>query len=771
MANETQQGDLRLYQELLDRGHDLAWTGNWEEAATLYRRAIEMRSDDPDAYIDLGLALYESGRFSQALDAYKGALRADPTNVNALKKIAEIYAKQGDKLKAASTYLMLADGYMQARQPIEAVRAWQQVVRYDPMNRVAYRRLADAYSRGRRNDLAAQATIALARVYSEEGDKQAAIQLAEEAIDLQPDFTPAHQLLAMLQDSPTTQAAVGTGHLSGTRGLRGRTGLLRRGSTTGPLDMDILELDNVEEARVKARPEREETGPSPAELAQQRALARLAEAFFEGESVDLTIEALKAKAIDLQTRGLVDEAARTFEDIIDAGGESEDVYFALGSLYKMMLRFDDAIEVFERVVESKEYSMAAYFSIGQCYQSQGRADEARLAFHQALDALDLRRVEYEQVDEVIAIYEGLADAYEAKGDREQAEHFTNVLAEFLATHGWDDKLREVHARMGVVGVEGFGDILESENDQAVLAAIEAAKQYHQKHRVRGAIDELYSVLTLAPYYLPLHLLLADLYLEDGRPEDAVAKLVMVAEVYLARANLSQGIQVLNRALEIAPTDQNVRGRVIDLSIKHGEIDAALKHYLQLADGFYQLAQGERAIEKLNEALRLAPRGNPDNAWGLQIQRRLGDMHMQRLDWRRATTAFEAIHSARPDDLDVAQQLISLYYRQGADDRALGMLETTSDRLFELKGPQETLKFLQAQSSQRPEDVKLLDFIGKVYQALEDPEMAAKVWERAVELWVRQGETVQAAALLRRMIALHTRQEKRYRAMLDHLLKQ
>ena len=41
----------------------------------------------------------------------------------------------------------------------------------------------------------------------------------------------------------------------------------------------------------------EHGGPSPTEIAQQRALARLAEAFFDGDSVDLSIEASKAQAI------------------------------------------------------------------------------------------------------------------------------------------------------------------------------------------------------------------------------------------------------------------------------------------------------------------------------------------------------------------------------------------------------------------------------------------------------------------------------------------
>ncbi|MBA3534361.1 MAG: hypothetical protein H0T73_20765, partial [Ardenticatenales bacterium] len=91
--------------------------------------------------------------------------------------------------------------------------------------------------------------------------------------------------------------------------------------------------------------------------------------------------------------------------------------------------------------------------------------------------------------------------------------------------------------------------------------------------------------------------------------------------------------------------------------------------------------------------------------------------------------------------------------------------------FETVGNIETLKFIQQQAKQRPEDLNIAKFMGEVQKLLGDNEGAAKSWERAVELLVRKGERSQASALLRQMIVLKSRQEKRYRTMLDHLTKQ
>ena len=82
--------------------------------------------------------------------------------------------------------------------------------------------------------------------------------------------------------------------------------------------------------------------------------------------------------------------------------------------------------------------------------------------------------------------------------------------------------------------------------------------------------------------------------------------------------------------------------MIGLLISHGEIDQALDHYLILADSYYHLAQIDRAREVYQEALKLAPRGAPEKRWQVRILHKIGDIDMQRVDWKRAIEAYEQI---------------------------------------------------------------------------------------------------------------------------------
>src|SRR5690349_2756580 len=97
-------GNGQRYQEWLQRGHDLAWQGQWRDAATAYQQAIRFIDNEPIAHVSLGLALYEVGDLPAALAAYQRAAELNPGEVAALQKIAEIHAQQGNSPQAATAF-------------------------------------------------------------------------------------------------------------------------------------------------------------------------------------------------------------------------------------------------------------------------------------------------------------------------------------------------------------------------------------------------------------------------------------------------------------------------------------------------------------------------------------------------------------------------------------------------------------------------------------------------------------------------------------------
>ncbi len=81
--------------------------GETERAAGLFRRAGEIRPDDPAAPFNMGRALEELGRAGEAADAYRDALRIDPRHAVVLSNLGNL-AMAGGETEAAEDYFRRA---------------------------------------------------------------------------------------------------------------------------------------------------------------------------------------------------------------------------------------------------------------------------------------------------------------------------------------------------------------------------------------------------------------------------------------------------------------------------------------------------------------------------------------------------------------------------------------------------------------------------------------------------------------------------------------
>ena len=58
-------GRNEAFQQAMNKGHSAAWDQDWERAADFYRQALEEDPDNPQAFINLGLALFELQEYEE----------------------------------------------------------------------------------------------------------------------------------------------------------------------------------------------------------------------------------------------------------------------------------------------------------------------------------------------------------------------------------------------------------------------------------------------------------------------------------------------------------------------------------------------------------------------------------------------------------------------------------------------------------------------------------------------------------------------------------
>jgi Flp pilus assembly protein TadD len=78
--------------------------GDTAQAVEHFRQSVQLRSDDPDARINLGCALYAQGQYEDALQEFKFALDYYPDDPQLHFNLGEAYSAMGYLQAARSEY-------------------------------------------------------------------------------------------------------------------------------------------------------------------------------------------------------------------------------------------------------------------------------------------------------------------------------------------------------------------------------------------------------------------------------------------------------------------------------------------------------------------------------------------------------------------------------------------------------------------------------------------------------------------------------------------
>lgn len=745
-------GNNETFQEAMQTAADAAWDQDWDGAISAYQEALEHSPDDVNALSGLGLAYSSVGRVKDALEAYERAADLEPDDPVLLERIGQLQEQLGHGEAASRVYLACADCYLNQQQATHlALERWRDATRAWPDCVQAHAQLLRCYQQGGQVQKAVAECLALARIYRSRGQVDHAAQVCEHALKLDPHNSKVLGVLDGLhQQEPPVSEEVGE-----------EEGEPPAEVVEEPPSPDDLDL-------VSPEVEAEDRG-SPVDLARQKALSDLAESFFEEEAETRApagvppmkraeIDGLLGRAIDFQTRGEIEQAIDAYERAIRAGADRPAVHFNLGLLYQEKLRFEAAISEFERAVPDGEYKLGSCFALGECYRAKGRVDQALEHFIEVLKIVDMATVQRDHADDLIQLYEHLADGYVAMGDRDQALEFTNSLVTFLSEKGWEDKVIEARRRLDELA-EGkatisLAEVLANPSAESILESIALSQEYTKRGMFYTALEECYSALRVSPCYLPTHRQIAQVLLGMGKVENAVAKFVSIAGTYLARGNFRRAAAMFKRGLKLSPMDTTVRAKLIDMLVSHGEIEEALENYLTLADSYYNLAQMDRAREVYQEALRLAPRGDPRRRWKVRILHKIGDIDMQRVDWKRATDVYRQIRKIAPEDERARMTLVGLYHRLGRSAQAMAELDELL-KIHRQRGQTERIfAILGDMVKERPDDIPLRTRLAQAYLDAGETDQALEHLDKLGDLQLEAGKVEDAKLTVRAIIALN-----------------
>ena len=762
------------FQKAMSEGHSAAWDQEWEKAAAAYQKALNEFPYHPKALSSLGLAYYELQRYEDSLQAYQKAVEAAPDDPMPLEKVGQLSERLGNIKEAIAAFMHAAELYVKTQDTEKALENWVRVTQLDSDHVVARSYLAMVHERLGHTPQATAEYLAVASLYQRSGNGAKAADMVGRALRLRPNNPEVRQAELMLKSGQLLPKP------------------MRPQGGTGPLRM--AQIKKLE------APKNDDTGLDPIAEARKKALTRLAEVLFdlseEAGSNAVSKHGMQAivrgtgqlnlkqserskimlhigQAIDAQTKEQDEQAAEELDKALAAGFTDPSLYYDLGFLRSKADRSEVAMRHLQVAVKAEDYALGSRLLMGDIQRKQERLADAVVDYMEALKIADSLVVPAEEAAEIRQLYEPLIEAQAHETDTKKLEQLCDNINQLLLRPNWRSQVTQAREQLPKSG-EGMpsmplAEIMTQAQSGQVIEAVTKVRQLARAGHLRSAMDEAFESFKYAPTYLPLHALVGDLLIQEGRTQDAIAKYTVVAQAYSVRGEAAQAVNLLRRIVQVSPMDLAARTRLIDQLAARGLVDEAIAEYLDLADIYYRLAELDMARKTYTTALRLAQQGGANRAWSVKLLQRMADIDMQHLDWRQALRVFEQLRTLEPDELSVRKNLIDLNIRLGQITQAVDELNNILTYLDSVNRRGEIIPLLEEMVNDSPQQILLRKALAEEYRRANRLTDAVGQLDALGENLLNAGDRKGATEAIEAIIAMNPPNQEDYQKLLAKIV--
>jgi len=460
--------------------------------------------------------------------------------------------------------------------------------------------------------------------------------------------------------------------------------------------------------------------------------------------------------------------ASELENALEAGFNHPALYFDLGLLRSKSDRLESSLRHLANSVRHNDFNLAARLLMGQINQKLDRLGPASIEYLEALKLADASVVPAESADEILQMYEPLIEAQTAETDDDALKRVCDNINGMLMRKDWRDHLYKSREQMPKSEmIMPIADIILQAQSSQVLEAINHVHQLARAGQLRTAMEEAFQALAYAPTYLPLHSLMGDLLVREDHTQEAIAKFTTVATAYSVRGEAAQATKILKRVIQLSPMDMRARHKLIDQLVARGQVDDAIREYLELAEIYYRLAELDNARKTYTTALRVVQQANADRQWNVHILQRMADIDMQRLDWKQAIRVYEQIRTLRPDDEVARKNLIDLSLRLGQTAQAAAELESYTSYLHS-HNEARVVPFIEELLEERPDESALIHALAQAYQKAGRVEDAVAKLDALAETLLEENKKDEALVVINQILLMNPPNAEQYRQLLMQL---
>ena len=606
-------------QEYFEKGINFLESGNHNGAIIAFKKAIEQDQSYFEARYQLALAYIARGKYESAERELLKVLRLNPSFMKVHISLAKSYINMGrtdDAIEEINKYLskeesdseayeVAATAYAAGKDYIKAEEAINKSLQISPERTSSKIVLAEIYLVNKKNS---QAEALIKEVLGKEsGNKRALYMLAriqDSRDNVDGMINTFKRILNLDPEDPTAQFELGLAYLrkndlERAREIAGKLIETSKERSEGPYLMGLVYFQEkkTDEAIISLQ---ESVGKVSAPGAYYYlGLSYLTKGSLEQATnafqrvIDLRPELLQARLMLAVTHfrgGRVEEAERETQKVLDMDGNNAFAHNLLGSIYLSLDKGDLAMEEFDKAIDLNPGLVDAHIKKASFSLLSGDAEKAEREFLNAVEiAPDLLNSRI------------ILARYYIKNDR-----FRDAI----------DTLKK--------------GLKESPDDAILYNSIGAA--YFGSKDTNKAVQYFEKAIAAKPEFLMPYFNIAVLYLDKDEKDKAineykrvleidgknVAALLMLAKIMEAEKKEKEAFAYYRKAKE--------QGKSIA--------------FLSLARFYYGKGKTEKAINVLDEALRVDPKD-------LKAMDMKGRLYLAGKDYKRALSLYETMSMTDP----------------------------------------------------------------------------------------------------------------------------
>ncbi|MBA4372417.1 MAG: hypothetical protein C0402_06100 [Thermodesulfovibrio sp.] len=441
----------------------------------------------------------------KALALYKKVLNINPTDTDALNALGQLSEEKGLVTDSIKYYLATAECLSKEGRKDELLEIYQKILALSPSNVLLRIKVAEIFLKeGLVSDAAGQ-YIAIAQTYAEKDDSQKALEFYQKALEIQPSSKPAVLGICFLLEKAGD--------------LADAIAQMKAAASLFPEDVNIVL--KYAELSLAAGQGADSEGP----LLHLRTVdpGNITVRKFLGEIY------LKA--------GQPEKAWEEYMPVIDdmVAEEKYDTAIHLLELFREVAPVEAARRLVSLFTQTRDDDRLAaeLVGLGELYQEKGLTEEAINCFREAAEVKPYD----EEIQRLLRASEPVK------------EPVTEAVTETVTEPARETPQGKDTIAI-VTGAEKSADEIFVETDI-----------FSRYGLVHEAVKLLESLKLREPQNIDVHIRLKALYAETAEKELAVTECLILHELYKRKGEPENADKELRDAVEIAPTDPRLAGRV------------------------------------------------------------------------------------------------------------------------------------------------------------------------------------------------------------------